>query len=248
MLDIQCLIGCCGFRMARRAYFAHFPVVELQDTFYEPPSVELAAKWRAEAPPDFQFCLKAWQLITHAPKSPTYRRLKSRLSAGESDLVGSFRDTEQVWLAWERTRGIARTLHAKLVLFQCPKSFRPTAENVRNFRTFFERVDRTEFRLAWEPRGTDWSDELVRDLCARFDLIHCVDPFDRMPVHGDVLYWRLHGRGGYSYVYSDQELLDLRDRLASQPVAPGYVLFNNVRMKEDALRFQQLFPYNQLGR
>jgi hypothetical protein len=61
--------------------------------------------WRALAPRSFQFCLKAWQLITHTPASPTYRKLKSKLSAAEHDLVRSFRPTEQVALAWERTAG-----------------------------------------------------------------------------------------------------------------------------------------------
>jgi len=60
------LVGCCGWPEGRAAYYGHFPVVELQTTFYQPPSVELARKWRAEAPPGFRFTLKAWQLITHA--------------------------------------------------------------------------------------------------------------------------------------------------------------------------------------
>ena len=40
-----------------------FPVVELQTPFYEPPTIEVASRWRALAPPEFRFCLKAWQLI-----------------------------------------------------------------------------------------------------------------------------------------------------------------------------------------
>jgi uncharacterized protein YecE (DUF72 family) len=226
--------------MARATYFQQFPVVELQQTFYEPPTLDLAAKWRAEAPADFQFCIKAWQLITHTAKSPTYRRLKSKLSPEEADLVGSFRDTEQVWLAWERTRGIARVLNARVVLFQCPASFRPTRENIANLRSFFARVDSGEFDFAWEPRGADWNDDLVRDLCTECNLIHCVDPFERLPVHGELLYWRLHGKGGYSYRYSDEDLAFLRDCLARYASRPAYVLFNNVRMKEDAVRFLKL--------
>ncbi|MDP9171171.1 MAG: DUF72 domain-containing protein, partial [Acidobacteriota bacterium] len=75
-----CLIGCCGWREAKAKYFERFGLVELQDTFYEPPSLALARKWRELAPPSFQFCMKAWQLITHTAKSPTYRRLKSKIS------------------------------------------------------------------------------------------------------------------------------------------------------------------------
>ena len=143
-MDGRIFVGCCGWREARARYFERFPVVELQDPFYEMPAPALAAKWRAAAPAGFQFCLKAWQLITHTPASPTYRRLKSKVSPSERDLYGSFRPTEQVRLAWERTREIARILDAAVVLFQCPASFEPTPANVRNFRSFFEH-DRAGF-------------------------------------------------------------------------------------------------------
>ena len=234
------LVGCCGWREAKAKYFQHFAAVELQDTFYEPPSVALAAKWRALAPPAFHFCVKAWQVITHQPSSPTYRKLKQRLSAAEHPFIGSFRPTEQVGLAWERTALIARTLGARVVLFQCPKSFEPTAENLGNLRMFFANVDREAFRFAWEPRGEEWTDHLIRGLCEDLDLLHCVDPFEREAVYGDLLYWRLHGRGGYRYRYSEQELRELaamRERLKEKD---GYIFFNNVWMREDALRFQQL--------
>ena len=211
----------------------------MQTPFYEPPSIELAAKWKALAPENFEFCIKAWQLITHTPASPTYRRLKSKLSPAEHELVGSFRPTEQVFLAWERTLGIARTLKASVVLFQCPASFRPERENVDNFRTFFSDVSRGDSLLAWEPRG-DWPDALVDTLCRDFDLVHCVDPFKRESIHGLPTYWRLHGQTGYRYRYSDEELSELRtmllDRIYKGHV-PNYVLFNNVWMKDDAKPF-----------
>ena len=47
----------------------------------------------------------------------------------------------------------------------------------RNFSAFFRRMDRHGFHLAWEPRGEGWTEEIVGDLCAEYNLIHCVDPF-----------------------------------------------------------------------
>jgi uncharacterized protein YecE (DUF72 family) len=235
-------IGCCGWREARARYFEHFPVVELQDPFYEMPAPSLAAKWRAEAPDSFTFCLKAWQLITHTPSSPTYRRLKSQIAPSERALYGSFRPTEQVRLAWERTAEIARTLRAAVVLFQCPASFDPSPVNVRNFRAFFEEIERGESLLAWEPRGS-WPPELVAELCAAYHLLHCVDPFAGESVYGRTVYWRLHGRGGYNYVYTDEELGWLAGETARR-VAEGrdvYVLFNNLAMAKDARRFEVIF-------
>lgn len=99
------------------------------------------------------FCMKAWQLITHTPVSPTYRRLKSGVGSTERDLYGSFRPTEQAWLAWQRTEEIAAVLQARVIVFQCPRSFLPTGENTRNLSAFFHQIDRRRHILAWEPRG-----------------------------------------------------------------------------------------------
>jgi len=236
------LIGCCGWGEAKTKYFSDFPAIELQSTFYEPPSVALAAKWRALAPESFHFCLKAWQLITHTASSPTYRKLKSKLAAVEKDLVGSFQPTEQVMLAWERTALVARALQARLILFQCPASFQPAPENLGNLRTFFSEIKRGEFKLAWEPRGP-WPSDLVIHLCNELQLLRCVDPFAVAADDTQAPYWRLHGIGGYSYHYSDDDLERLVAMLAASSTGAGkprYVFFNNIWMKQDALRFQQL--------
>src|SRR5918998_1650598 len=76
-------VGCCGFRSAMVDYVQHFRVVEVQQTFYQPPQISTLERWRKEAPHDFEFTLKAWQLITHKSKSPTYKRLKKKLSDTE---------------------------------------------------------------------------------------------------------------------------------------------------------------------
>ncbi|MEM5824892.1 MAG: DUF72 domain-containing protein, partial [Thermofilaceae archaeon] len=69
-------VGTCGWsaKGGREAYFAHFSVIELQETFYKLPLEETAEKWRSRAPPGFEFVVKAWQAITHPPSSPTWKR------------------------------------------------------------------------------------------------------------------------------------------------------------------------------
>jgi len=52
-------IGCCGCPVSRKRYFEQFPVVEIQQTFYLPPQILLAQKWRREAPKDFEYTIKA---------------------------------------------------------------------------------------------------------------------------------------------------------------------------------------------
>lgn len=232
-------LGLCGWNGAQGAYFKGFDCIEIQSTFYDPPSTRVASRWRATAPPGFQFCIKAWQLITHTAASPTYRRLRSPIPASERDSVGSFRQTEQVNQAWRRTLEVAKALEAQVILFQCPKSFHPTSENLINFSAFFRQVPRENFRLAWEPRGDAWTEEIVSELCAEYALIHCVDPFDAESAYGDSRYWRLHGRGSYAYRYTNADLAALKRMLTKRP-QPGFVMFNNFSSKADALRFRKM--------
>jgi len=230
-------VGCCGFPVKRETYMAHLDVVEIQRTFYSLPRQSTVQRWRTEARPGFRYTMKAWQLITHPPSSPTYRRLREPLE-GPRDAYGYFRPTEEVWRAWERTREVADALGAEWIIFQCPRSFTPTKEHVENLRAFFRGIQRGPWRLGWEPRG-DWPDDLVRELCQDLDLVHVVDPFARLPVTENVAYFRLHGVGGYRYRYTEED----RQRLVSwvRSYAETWVLFNNVFMWDDARAFLALW-------
>ena len=233
------LIGCCGWAGSQSQYFSQFPVIEIQSTFYDPPASKVAVRWRSIAPAEFEFCIKAWQLITHAPSSPTYRRLRRPIDPCLSGFFGSFQDTDEVWQAWMKTLEIAEAVRASVVLFQCPASFRASRSNIENLSRFFQKIGPQPFRLAWEPRGT-WPAEVVRDLCAQYRLTHCVDPFVSAPDCESAPYWRLHGKGSYSYRYTDDDLIELTKLLFLAPAqSQAYILFNNVTMKEDATRFRQ---------
>jgi uncharacterized protein YecE (DUF72 family) len=230
-------VGCCGWPVGRSRYFATFNLVEIQETFYNLPRPATVERWRAAAPDGFEFTLKAPQLITHEPSSPTYRRLRRALSPAARERYGGFRPTREVRAAWEQTRALARLLRARIVLFQTPASFTPAPSHIRRLTRFFEEAERDALRFVWEPRG-DWPDPTVRALCKRLSLIHGVDPFQRRPVRGEPAYFRLHGRGGYRYGYTDA---DLRELCAMTRVAKdAYVLFNNVEMFDDARRFLAL--------
>src|SRR5437879_13704308 len=85
--------GTCGFGRRRADVLAQLDAVEIQETFYRPVSIERAAKWRAKAPPEFRFCVKASQFITHEATSPTYRRSRRVLPDSEQPAYGSCRDT-----------------------------------------------------------------------------------------------------------------------------------------------------------
>jgi len=229
-------VGCCGFAVAQKTYFQIFGLIEIQSTFYQLPQINTAEKWRAAAPLEFEFTMKAWQLITHEPTSPTYRRLKAKIAPQDFEHHGRFRNTSQVTEAWNQTARFARALGASVVVFQCPASFRPIEPNVANMTAFFSRIDRDGLRLAWEPRGA-WPGDLVEALCDKLELTHCVDPFKNSPRFGDFDYFRLHGITGFAYQYNDSDLERLSEWVGQKP---SYVLFNNNSMMVDALRFIEM--------
>jgi uncharacterized protein YecE (DUF72 family) len=110
--------------------------------------VRTARRWReAEAPSDFVFTLEAWQLITHDPSSPTYHKADLDISDEKRERYATFRPTNEVFDAWDRTREIAETLVAPIVLFQCPVSLEPTDEHKESMGAFFGEVERGDFTL-----------------------------------------------------------------------------------------------------
>jgi uncharacterized protein YecE (DUF72 family) len=244
-MDIR--IGCCGFVRGMKNYFKKFKIVEVQQTFYQPPKIETAIEWRKDAPDDFEFTLKAWQLITHTPRSPTYRRANIKIERGKEDRYGSFRPTKEVFKAWEETLKISEALNAKIIVFQCPASFKPIKENLENMKVFFSTIDRGGLTIAWEPRG-DWPKNTIKNLCHDFKLIHCVDPLKDNTLTKNTAYFRLHGsppgKKMYNYRYTNQDLKNLKKKCS--PFKVVYCMFNNLFMWDNALEFMKMIKNHPL--
>lgn len=231
-------VGCCGWAEAHQNYYKNFKVLEVQETFYQPGNLSKYEKWRKEAPKDFEFILKAWQVITHPSDSPTYQRLRKKILESEKKNYGFFKSSKEVFQAWGKIDKIAQLLNTKIILFQCPASFKPIPEHKENLKKFFQKIDRREYIFVWEPRGK-WKGDEIKKLCKELDLVHCVDPFKNKSTFGKINYFRLHGRPGYSlyYKYTDRDLKQLKN-FCDRKI--NYILFNNLSMLRDAKRFQKL--------
>lgn len=214
--------------------------VEIQETFYRPVAVERASKWRAMAPPEFRFCLKASQFVTHEATSPTYRRSGRPIPETQKTAYGAFKDTPQVREGWEATRAVAEALKAEVIFFQTPGTFGPSDTNRTALYRFFESI-RTPAVTAIELRGP-WATHVLERICEDLDLVHAVDPFDKEPATYGLAYFRLHGsppgRSMYRYTYTEEDLERLRSTCDEYDDA--YVMFNNRTMRADALRFRGL--------
>jgi len=208
-----------------KRYFESYSLVELNSTFYEYPRMETVGGWREKAPENFEFTVKAHQDISH----------KAKMRVDENSLK-----------AFETMKQICKTLKANILLFQTPGSFRP--DKLGEAEKFFRAVDREGLTLVWETRGPEWEKpevvEKLSQVLSRLNVVHVTDPFRVLPAYtSQIAYFRLHGLGEelYYYQYTDEELRRLGE-IAKNFEAEGkmvYVLFNNLSMFEDGLRFMQ---------
>ena len=225
-------IGTCGW-----SYFpehgdklinyirAKYNVVEVNSSFYRIPRQSTAKRWREKADSinkDFEFTVKAFKGITHLDR---------------------FEGKSKEY--FEKIKEIAKLLRAKLIVFQTPKSFSPSQENIERLRKFFSSIDRESFILGLEVRWKEqWKDEIVEELFKELELIHVVDPLRREPLTEGIDYYRLHGFGKrlYDYRFSEEELLSLKRKIEKRKKKSKlfYVLFNNFDMYKDAKRFSSL--------
>jgi len=247
---LEVLIGCCGFPTSKERYFKTFKLVEVQQTFYKLLDVSLLEKWRREAPEDFEFTVKAFQGITHPLSSPTWKRSGIKDLEKLQGKVGFMNPTKEVFSFWVHVLEECKALISNLILIQLPASFEEKEENLSNIDSFFSCIDRKNLNIAIEFRG--WSEEKIKTVCEKHDLISCVDPFRNKPVHFSskkILYFRLHGLGKksmYNYSFSDNELLWLKEKLLEyqDKANKAYVLFNNKAMFENAKRFSEILKSN----
>jgi uncharacterized protein YecE (DUF72 family) len=113
-------------------YASQFPLVEVDSTYYFPPSERNSVLWIERTPPTFTFNIKAYSLLTNHPTRPDslYKEIKQVI---DPDLLAKRRLYREnlpdaaVEDVWERFRLALYPLHSagKLgaVLFQFPQWF-----------------------------------------------------------------------------------------------------------------------------
>lgn len=74
-----------------RYYAEHFPMVEVNASFYALPTIETVAAWAERTPPDFRFHVKAHQVISGHPSDPGRLPAPLRSLPAELDAKGRIR-------------------------------------------------------------------------------------------------------------------------------------------------------------
>ena len=151
-------------------YASRFPLVEVDSTYYYPPSEKNAVLWIERTPADFTFNIKAYSLLTNHPTRPDslYADIRSALPPEMLQKRNVYRDKlpdEAVEEVWQRFRDALMPLHSagKLgaVLFQFPQWFVISRKNKAYIEECATRLP--DYRVAVEFRHGSWMSDRNRE-------------------------------------------------------------------------------------
>jgi uncharacterized protein YecE (DUF72 family) len=173
---------------ARLKYYAsRFPLVEVDSTYYFPPSERNSVLWIERTPADFTFNIKAYSLLTNHPTRPDslYKDLAERVPPEALDKRRLYRDRlpdDVVDEVWQRFRDALMPLHSSgklgAILFQFPQWFVIGRKAKDYIVECAERLP--DYRIAVEFRHKTWLEERNREETLGFLSDHnlplvCVD-------------------------------------------------------------------------
>ncbi len=235
-----------------RYYASHFPLVEVDSTYYFPPTERNAQLWASRTPDDFTFNIKAFSMLTQHPTRP--EALPKDMTLPEKKRIYAddleAKDLDRVW---DEFMSALDPLRAKLgaLLFQFPPWF-PIGKRNRNY--ILDCAKRAApVPIAVEFRNKTWMSEENQKETLEFLEGHgisyvCVDMpqgfVSSIPpvvaATADLAVVRFHGRNSeewesgevqrrFRYLYSDKELDEWVPRVEklSQEAKRTHVLMNN---------------------
>jgi uncharacterized protein YecE (DUF72 family) len=216
-------------------YSEHFPVVEVNTTFYRIPHPRVMEQMEKKTPPGFRFLVKGPQSLTHE------RRL-------DAESIAAFQDCLEPLRAAGKLDG---------VLLQFPWSFKPDSNSWRLLAG--ARQGLSEHKLFVEFRHASWDQPETFTRLRDHALGYCVVDEPRleglMPPVVELTspagYVRFHGRNSatwwgrgrgdrYDYLYSDAELREWVGKIHDLAARAErvYVFFNNCHAGQAARNAQ----------
>jgi len=216
-------------------YSQFFNTVEINSSFYRPPSVGYVYNWVKRVPKDFMFTVKLWQKFTHP------RMYKE--ATGEDAVIVQ----EDVDLFERSIDPLIRYGKLGALLAQFPPSFKNDGYGQQILSGIIKKFG--QYRLAVELRHKSWSDDENTTKLLRGNNVSWVkidEPkfkssvAEDVPITSDMAYFRFHGRNAemwwkgdtetrYNYLYSSEEIKELTEKVKStaQRTELVFAFFNN---------------------
>lgn len=222
-------------------YASHFPIVELDSTYYAVQRQSTVEKWCDQTPETFKFAVKAHQFMTgHSDYREHYDSIRDVFDAYKEMLMPMYHRNKLAF-----------------VLLQFPPWFDCTSKNIRYVKFAVELLK--PFKVAVEFRNQTWFIDEYKEDTLEFlhdsEVIHtiCDEPqagIGSVPfvnrVTDDTAFIRLHGRNvhgwtqqnrtseewrdvRYLYDYNRQELVWLQKQISilQHKTKDIYIVFNN---------------------
>ncbi|HUX99827.1 MAG TPA: DUF72 domain-containing protein [Candidatus Deferrimicrobium sp.] len=210
-------------------YATVFNFVEVNNTFYQIPSLADVKTWRNRVPKDFHFSVKCSREISH------YHPLES---------------TESNFQTMEKMHEICKLLQAVALIIQTPPRFQPTEQNLSKINEFFAHYKDSKIDLVWESRGENWTSshmrEKLRDILSKLGISHCTDISKIPPVYSaNLSYTRIFGLGEKNQWEFDNTGIRVLHEQALELPRPTYVTFHTQRQTYDAARLK---AFDETGR
>ncbi|HVE76902.1 MAG TPA: DUF72 domain-containing protein [Actinomycetota bacterium] len=146
-----------------RFYAESFPIVEVDSTYYFPPTEKNAVLWMERTPAHFTFHIKAYSLITQHPTRPKslYPDLLKQIeeeNRSQKSLYISHLSASAIDEVWKRFADALMPLHSSgklgVVHFQFPEWFLPGSRSRDYILECKQRLP--DYRIAVELRNATW--------------------------------------------------------------------------------------------
>jgi uncharacterized protein YecE (DUF72 family) len=236
-------------------YASTFPLVEVDSTYYFPPSEDNSTRWAERTPPDFTFNIKAFSLLTQHPTRAEALYKDMAKPEGKKRIYPDDLAPEDMDQVWDRFLSALTPLHdaGKLgaILFQFPPWFVIARKNKDYILECAKRC--APYRICVELRNETWMkddnlSETIEFLEGHGLPLVCVDmpqgfKSSLPPVAAataDLAVVRFHGRNSedwesgsvqkrFKYLYSAKELKEWVPKIGSiaSEAETTHVLMNN---------------------
>lgn len=224
-----------------KTYASHFPIVELDASYYAIQPERNIKKWISETPERFQFVVKIHQALTLHADFRDFSETRQELFDAFKEMLAPLQESHKL----------------AMVLVQFPPCFDCSSQNIKYI--LYVKQQLQDYPMCVEFRHQSWFNDQFKEETLSFltehQIIHAVVDEPQVKdasiplvnrITSDIAFVRYHGRNvhgwtkkdmtdqewrdvRYLYNYNETELLDLAQKvkILEQKAKQVYVVFNN---------------------
>lgn len=224
-----------------KTYSSHFPIVELDASYYAIQPERNIKKWINETPERFQFVVKIHQALTLHADFRDFSEIRQELFDAFKEMLAPLQESQKL----------------AMVLVQFPPWFDCSSQNIKYI--LYVKQQLQDYPMCVEFRHQSWFNDQFKEETLSFltehQIIHAVVDEPQVKdasiplvnrITSDIAFVRYHGRNvhgwtkkdmtdqewrdvRYLYNYNKTELLDLAQKvkILEQKAKKVYVVFNN---------------------